>query len=519
MALFDNNKQEKNEPRRIVGGFLGHPRDNSNAGPVLSDVVSKKGNVIRLGDSIKKNAEVSKRPSFLPAAKPILEINPHTLLRSDETREKDSHSLMSMMGLRGVREGVGIKKEIPYKKLELTKKNVLIPNLARRADSAKKTRFISIIGSVLLFVFFVVFFSFAFSRSIITLRVKITTVPLAETAITVDPKATAVNINTKRLPGLYIEATKSAIKNFEAKTVGYTESKARGSITIFNNFGTSPQVLIKTTRFESKLTGLVYRLQETITVPGALKQGDKLIPGSIKAEVMADEIGEKYNIAPDDFVIPAFKGSPRYQGFYAKSLEAFHGGLRGAGALVTAEELQGAEEEVTAKVFEDAKKELESKVPPGFKLLPGAKAIKITKVSKPHVGEAVRTFTVAADAVASATLFKEDDLFLLLSKLVVKEGSKEVILKQKSDVFKDINKTNFDFDSRLLTFNLVSNLVLSFDINQDELKKEIGGKSKSEAEAILRSRPEFTGFVVEISPFWIKKVPSNPKKIEVKIEL
>lgn len=485
MALFNNNKQEKNEPRRIVGGFLGHPRDNSNAGPVIRDVVSKEGNIIKLGEPLKKPTEVLKRAPMFSATRPILEI----------------------------------KKEIPYKKLELTKKNVLIPSLTRRADSIKKTRFISIIGSVLLFIFSVVLFSFAFSRSTVTLRVKVTTVPLAQTAITVDPKATAVNINTKRLPGLYIEATKSSVKNFEAKTVGYTESRARGNITIFNNFGTSPQVLIKTTRFESKSTGLVYRLQETITVPGALKQGAKLIPGSIKAEVVADEIGEKYNIAPDDFVIPAFKGSPRYQGFYAKSFELFRGGLKGAGALVTADELQKAEEEVTAKVFEDTKKELESKVPPGFKLLPGARAIKITKVSKPHVGEAVRTFTVAADATASAVLFKEDDLFLLLSKFVIKEGSKEVILKQKSDVFKDISQLNFDFDSRLLTFNLVSNLVLSYDIDQEKLKNEIGGKSKSEAEAILRNRPEFTGFVVEISPFWIKKVPSSPKKVDIKIEM
>ena len=102
-----------------------------------------------------------------------------------------------------------------------------------------------------------------------------------------------------------LKKIRRVVKNFEAKTVGYTESRARGMITIFNNFGTSPQTLIKTTRFESKLTGLVFRLQETITVPGAVKQGDKLIPGSIKTEVVADEIGEKYNIVSDDFVIAA----------------------------------------------------------------------------------------------------------------------------------------------------------------------------------------------------------------------
>ena len=487
MPLFSKNVETNNEFRKRPG-LLGLNREQK-SGPVLRDVVSKGGNIIKLGEPLKKPVEVSKGPPVFSAAKPILEI----------------------------------KKEVPYRKLELPQKNVLISNLAKRPDFIRKMRSVSIIGSVLLFIVSVALFSFAFSRARLTIRVKIITVPLAETVITVDPKATAVNINTKRLPGLYIEATKSVVKNFEAKTVGYTESRARGMITIFNNFGTSPQTLIKTTRFESKLTGLVFRLQETITVPGAVKQGDKLIPGSIKTEVVADEIGEKYNIVSDDFVIPAFKGSPRYQGFYAKSHDAFRGGLKGAGAIVTADELKKAEEEVTAKAFEEARKELDSKIPPGYMLRnkdmlrKGGSIIKITKVSKPRAGEAVRTFTVAADAVASATLFKEDDLYLLLSKLVIKEGSRESILKQKTDI--NPTQTNFDFDNRLLTFNIGDNLVLSYDIDQERLKNEIGGKSKSEAEDILRDRPEFTGFVVEISPFWVKKVPSNPKKVDIKVEL
>ena len=495
MALFNDNKQSRNEPRRIVGGFLGNPQSNEKTNPVIRDVLSKEGNIIRLGEPLKKQTVAPKPVS--PFAEKL-------------KRE-------SLAGHRRIVEIVkpdNVPVKLPPKEMSF-----LRPEILKHSSASRKIRMFSAIGSIAIFIASVALFSYAFSRANLTIRVKVTTVPLPQTAITVDPKAQAVNINSKRLPGLYIEATKSVVKNFEAKTVGYTESKTRGVITIFNNFGTFPQVLIKTTRFESKSTGLVYRLQETITVPGAVKQGDKLAPGSIKAEVVADEIGEKYNIAPDDFVIPAFKGSPRYQGFYAKSLEPLRGGLKGAGALVTADELQKAEEAVTAEVFEEAKKELSLKIPPGFILRPGASAIKITKVSKPHIGEAVRTFTVAADAVASATLFKEDDLFLLLSKLVIKEGSQESILKQKSDVFKDISQLNFDFDSRLLTFNLTSNLVLSYNIDQDKLKNEIGGKSKSEVETILRNMPELTGYVVEISPFWLKKVPSNPKKVEVKIEL
>ena len=209
MPLFSKNVETNNEFRKRPG-LLGLNREQK-SGPVLRDVVSKGGNIIKLGEPLKKPVEVSKGPPVFSAAKPILEI----------------------------------KKEVPYRKLELPQKNVLISNLAKRPDFIRKMRSVSIIGSVLLFIVSVALFSFAFSRARLTIRVKIITVPLAETVITVDPKATAVNINTKRLPGLYIEATKSVVKNFEAKTVGYTESRARGMITIFNNFGTSPQPLLR----------------------------------------------------------------------------------------------------------------------------------------------------------------------------------------------------------------------------------------------------------------------------------
>jgi hypothetical protein len=55
------------------------------------------------------------------------------------------------------------------------------------------------------------------------------------------------------------------------------------------------------------------------------------------------------------------------------------------------------------------------------------------------------------------------------------------------------------------------------DIDLQFLKKELSGKSLTEAESFLKQQPGFRG---EVSPwpfwaFWVKSVPENLNKIEI----
>jgi hypothetical protein len=78
------------------------------------------------------------------------------------------------------------------------------------------------------------------------------------------------------------------------------QKKASGRIVIYNNHNSSPQRLVKNTRFETP-EGLIYRINESVTVPGAKIEGGEKVPGSVEAEVMADIPGQKYNIGLTDF--------------------------------------------------------------------------------------------------------------------------------------------------------------------------------------------------------------------------
>ena len=57
------------------------------------------------------------------------------------------------------------------------------------------------------------------------------------------------------------------------------------------------------------------------------------------------------------------------------------------------------------------------------------------------------------------------------------------------------------------------------DINQADLKKNLGGKSLAEAKIFLENQPQITKTQVRFWPFWVKKVPEDADKIEIKLRV
>src|SRR3989338_1226753 len=124
------------------------------------------------------------------------------------------------------------------------------------------------------------------------------------------------------------------------------EEKASGTITIYNDYSTAPQRLIRNTRFQTP-EGLIYRINESIVVPGQSKSGTTVSPGSIEVVVYADEAGEKYNIGLTDFTVPGLAGTARFTTIYARSKTPMSGGFVGREKVVN--EQDGEEAKATLK--------------------------------------------------------------------------------------------------------------------------------------------------------------------------
>jgi hypothetical protein len=141
-------------------------------------------------------------------------------------------------------------------------------------------------------------------------------------------KASETNSSASDLPleimRIEINKEKSAVPT----GVKEVETKASGQIIIYNAFSSATQPLVRNTRFETP-DGKIYRIKQSLSVPGASIKDGETIPGSIEATVYADEAGEEYNISLTDFTIPGFKGGPRFDKFYARSKTPMSGGFMG----------------------------------------------------------------------------------------------------------------------------------------------------------------------------------------------
>src|SRR3989344_1440911 len=112
-----------------------------------------------------------------------------------------------------------------------------------------------------------------------------------EENIEVSSKATQTDISdgTKIvIPGELLTANKNLEMKFVATGKKLTEIKAKGFLTIYNNYDTKSQILVVSTRFQSS-DGKIFRLNEQVTVPGAKMENGKLMPVGIEAAVTADK--------------------------------------------------------------------------------------------------------------------------------------------------------------------------------------------------------------------------------------
>lgn len=313
------------------------------------------------------------------------------------------------------------------------------------------------------------------------------------------------------MPGKWIELEKVFSKSFVSNAEKDVFVKAAGKITIYNNFSSSSQILVATTRFQTA-EGFVFRIPKTIIVPGVVKTGNETKPGEIEVEAIADRAGEEYNIEPSDFRIPGFLGTPKYQSFYAKSFEKFSGGFIGRSNFVGKDDLQKAEEEIKEKALNEIKIELRSL--DDFKILEEALKTEIEKTDDSNkVGDLVKEFKMGLKIKTKVMAFKEKNAADFIYQYV--KNSQDLLVVGDS-IKIDYRELKLDEEKRELSFNLVSSGQAIRNIDKNVIISEIAGKKKSEAEASINNLDGVESVHVS-SPFWLRSVPKNINRIDIKI--
>ncbi len=353
--------------------------------------------------------------------------------------------------------------------------------------------------------------------------------------ITIYPKVRELNVNaeftaySEKKPGelsyeiLTLEDTKeSQVKATGKETV---TKQATGEIEISKSTP-SAERLIKNTRFATT-DGLVFRIQESVVVPGAVKGTDgKSVPGVIRALVFADVAGDTHNLPTGTLLtVPGFKEggyTDLYNAISAKNTSAFNDGFNGPKFIINETELSTARQTLQLELRNSLLAKIKAEAPADFTNFESAIAITYSQLPPTQYGDEL--VTIKEQAVLQIPLFKKDEFAQFIAKetIVGYENEPVRIDNLQNLTFSYVNATTSQSNianEQQLKFKIagVPKIVWTFD--GEKMKTELIGKEKTAFNVVLGNYTGIERGEVEVRPFWKRSFPTKLNDIKIHEEL
>lgn len=341
--------------------------------------------------------------------------------------------------------------------------------------------------------------------------------------VTVVPKKVLVNLDKSIVVNLSDKGVKvlensgeeeSVLPKSELKKV---ISKSRGTITVYNNFNSSKQKLIKNTRFKTA-DGKLFRLLDSIVVPGMTG----ITPGKIEANVIADDIGEEFNIGPSKFTIPGFEGTSRYNGFYAVSEGYMIGGANGDKYVVAKEDIENVNKIKENIIKDKTLKQIFTTIDENYVLATETAMydfennltdyeynredkykikgnLHVISFDKEYLAKKIAEVGLDNYSGEKLKLLNSDKLNITLSKNILESGIKN---------FKDVKDISISIKGEaslvyVLPDSIIKDLLTNSENNKDSFSK------------ILNKLNNVDSATAKVFPPWSNYYPSNREKITI----
>ncbi len=292
--------------------------------------------------------------------------------------------------------------------------------------------------------------------------------------------------------------------------------QAEGTIIIYNEYSTSPQRLIKNTRFESP-EGLIFKIPESVEVPGYTEnESGEIVPGTLTTEVFAESPGEQYNIGPTRFSIPGLEGTDQYEAMYATSDTSFSGGYEGPRFIVAEDTLANIRTELRDELRQRLLERLPNERPAGFELFENA--VTFSFESLPHTRESGEAVLVRERARLMIPLFKDEEFAAYIAEnTVAGYESRPVRIEDTSDITFTYPSTSTSPSAGEgeVTFLLRGDARLVWTFDKEQLRSDLAGKQKTALPSVLSGYPAIVRAEATIRPFWKQSFPGEPDSIEI----
>jgi len=347
------------------------------------------------------------------------------------------------------------------------------------------------------------------------LSVTLAKTPWQSSAVIVADKAPSA----ARAGDVIISATlftekKNTIQFFKATGKKQTSQKAVAKVMLYNGYDSSPQALVATTRLATP-DGKIFRLDKGVTVPGAKLENGKITPAGIEVAVTADQPGPTYNVGPfEKMTVVGFKGTPKYDGFYAVMKEKAKGGIIGEAPFPTDDDIKKAEDKTKGIIQSSLDLDIRRRVPEELKILKEASSAQISKLIVDTVADEQGNFSVQGEGQLSVIVFKESDVETVLSSMMTEDHPKQV--------FKTITlsyaSVQPDFTNGKMSMTVKADAVLTSPLDEDALKAQVSGKSLDGAKQILAGLVGLEQGKIGIYPPWLWSMPTNPERITITVD-
>jgi len=310
--------------------------------------------------------------------------------------------------------------------------------------------------------------------------------------------------------------TISSSVTLDADKTEYSEEKASGILTVYNNYSNKPQRIIRNTRFQSP-DGKIYRVKKPFNIPGKSTSG----PGSVDVRVYADEAGKEYNLSKDTrFTLPALTGEA-HKGIYAVAKTDIKGGFKGKRATVSDEKKEQALEKLREQIKNNAFKTILAKLGEDKVSFQDALFIEFDDPSYNYKDDSKLEISLNANAKLPA-FDKYDftkELLASADATLDFDGNNKLYISNLEDLdLKLVNKDGLDIDEdELVKFTANGKAIVKYQIDIDKIKDELIGKNITVVNFLKDSEPGIVDIKAEIRPFWKDNFPEDPEQINIEV--
>lgn len=353
----------------------------------------------------------------------------------------------------------------------------------------------------------------------------------SKAVVTITPKTTDFSINgifTAKLNAQndelgyeVITVSDTAIQTIVATTGPSIQTKSKATVIIYNNYSTSTQILVAGTRLADP-NGLIYRTSSSVNIPGKKIVLGKIVPGSVTATIVADIAGANYNTKVSDlkgdFKIIGYKGTPKYDSFYARLKTDLIGGFSGNKMSISSNIQKSTVSALQASLKDSLITKLKNTVPAGYVLYNNAYNIEYENAEPVTSVNEKNSADITVKGIAYGAIFKSDSLIKYIAgKEIQKFPSNTYTIQGVSQLdFQISNSKDFYAKKGIpMIFNIKGPIVVTGTFSESKLKEELKGISVKSSNVVFAKYTSISNAYALITPFWMRSFPNSIENITI----